>query len=195
MPKSNIRRPTSKAVVRESFVPGDSPQELEDRSRRQGMADLLSTLGVQTENQAMHEDVLKWNTLCLAPGEYQIPPFSYDHTRVLALAGGVVVPEPFTIDRPVSFVGIRFKGKVSVDSPAVVSFEQCVFDVEHATDPVQLENASGASIVALGCLFAGATAAGDLIANSGAATDIQLVGCRRGVSNNYGVGTTNVGSL
>jgi hypothetical protein len=173
--------------VPELIIPGVSLPEQDNTEARAEYFSLLDALAPVVPGTAIEEDRIVSNRFGLLPGMFGGFTTKRQDTRVGGIGAAPVVGKHVRVTSDAFFYDMEFsstddykKALVTVgfsDNPVAV-FHGCLFTKLISSSPTFVELQTSAKAIFVGCVFRGAPgAAGNVIANPNAITDVYLVGC------------------
>jgi len=180
---------------------GTTPDQ--NRVIREGYQGILDALGFVEAGGTIKEQKERFNGANATPS---LAPFTLkkDHTRVLGNATAIEQSKQAASEKDCYINGILFSAgremssdplfKVTEGARAVIT--NCLFhrgDGDGSASFVEVE--SGSSAIIMGCAFIGTATVADAVLHTGAAANVQLIGCSGRNVTAFGANTTVTASL
>ena len=195
-------------MIRPNDILLDTTGNIVDQLRinsQQIVNDLVVSLGVTGETEAIKETLKIGNSFTLANGEYGGWTSQQPGTVYKALGAGSRITRQVIISRDCIVDGVHFVGGPSnkealvfVGVGATVVFRNCIFEKQGGDPPTYLSlGVPSGGVVAranlIGCVFQGPNV-GAVVNNPGAAANVNTIGCHDKTGGGF-AGTTGVGNL
>lgn len=166
---------------------------------RDDMARVVTAVGINGEAPApIEEGSISNNAITLPKGDNYGCHLRVADTTVRGLSAGCYMTRKATAEADAVFEGIHFVSNdanvnalAEIRGTAVVVFRNCTFEKRAQDTATYVVVANGAKALLVGCVFKGDTsAAGNLFDHSGAAGNVQVVGCYNKTTHGLGTVTT-----
>lgn len=190
-------------VLRENRFKGPSVTEALNQGLRDDLVDTVNAFGVLLQRDIIDEPETSGNAVTLAKGTWGGLTIEGEDTVLSSLSNGSKVNTKVKLTSDCLVEGVHFINSdknlaslIEVDgSGIVVRFIGCTFEKD-TNLPADCVDLTDGRIIFVGCLFKGSTGtSGNVVNNSGAATDVQVIGCyNKARPGSFGT-ATNVGSF
>jgi len=165
---------------------------------RDDVANVVAAVGIDGPAPARIEEPAPANNAVTLPAGRNFGcRISVADTTVKALSAGCYMTRKANVEADAVFDGIHFTTStdnsdelVVIRGTSVAVFRNCTFEKGASDSTAFVSVVSGAKALFIGCVFKGnPSVAGNLFDHSGAAGNIQLVGCYNKTTHAYGTAT------
>ena len=178
-----------------------TPKDILEQADERQVRLAVSALAASAPGDELKERFVSRNSFNLLNGNYGAALPTKSGTQYKGVGSGSVFQRKATVGVDSVFDGVVFRGSadnhaelVLVKVGATALFRNCTFDKNSDDDKifVQIEAPSATKVaraIFVGCFFTGANK-GNLIVNTGLATDVRVLGCLNNTGGAYAAGAT-----
>jgi len=177
---------------------GFTKVEMFNQQVRDDVANVVAAVGIDGPAPARIEEPAPTNNAITLPAGRNFGcRIGVADTTVRALSAGCYMTRKVIIEADAVFDGIHFTSStdntdelINIRGTSVAVFRNCTFEKDASDKTTFVSVVAGAKAIFVGCVFKGdPSVAGNLFDHSGAAGNIQIVGCYNKTTHAYGTAT------